>query len=246
MKKIVLLVMTLNEIDGVRYIMPKIDKNLFSKILVIDGNSTDGTMEWLTSNSFDVFSQKRKGIRYGMLDGISTITGDYDFIITFSPDGNCDPMYLPKLCELINKGSSRIYYGSRYFDKGKSEDDDRITAFGNWLFTFLVNRIFRSNLSDAMVIYRAFDSKIIQDLSLDEEASYAFFESRLKTRIGWEPLMSIRAAKYKIPTTDLYVGEPKRIGGQRKLQIFRWGAAFFGQLFREIWYTPKSKWLNQT
>jgi len=239
MKKIILLIMTRNEIDGIKEILPRIDKELFSKVLVVDGFSNDGTVEWLEKNSVEVYRQERAGIRYGMMDGLNSIQEPYDFVITFSPDGNSDPEALFEMCDQINQGSSRIYYASRYLSGGKIDDDDFITAFGNWLFTKLINLIFKGNLTDAMVIYRAFDSKIIQDLCLTEEQSYSFFERILKTKIGWEPLMSVRAAKYKVKTKDFYAKEGVRIGGERKLQVIRWGLAFFGQLLRETWYTPK-------
>jgi hypothetical protein len=35
---------------------------------------------------------------------------------------------------------------------------------------------------------------------------------------------------------DLAVGEPERIGGDRKLQIIRWGLAYYFQFWRELWY----------
>ena len=41
-----LLLLTLNEIDGIKVVYPKINKNLFSKIVILDGGSTDGTIEW--------------------------------------------------------------------------------------------------------------------------------------------------------------------------------------------------------
>ena len=30
--------------------------------------------------------------------------------------------------------------------------------------------------------------------------------------------------------------EPVRIGGERKLQLWRWGAAYYTQFWRELWY----------
>jgi hypothetical protein len=48
--------------------------------------------------------------------------------------------------------------------------------------------------------------------------------------------MSVRAAKAGKRITEVAVGEPERIGGNRKLQIFRWGAAYYFQFWRELWF----------
>ncbi len=39
-----LIILTLNEIDGVKNILQKIDQKLVNVILVVDGGSTDGTI----------------------------------------------------------------------------------------------------------------------------------------------------------------------------------------------------------
>ena len=57
-KTITLLLPTLNEIVGFKAIFPKIDTNLFDKILVIDGGSTDGTVEY--ASQFYLVTQKKK------------------------------------------------------------------------------------------------------------------------------------------------------------------------------------------
>ena len=46
---------------------------------------------------------------------------------------------------------------SRYKDNAKSYDDDLITGFGNWLFRFLINILYKSKLTDPMVIYRSYE-----------------------------------------------------------------------------------------
>ncbi len=48
--------------------------------------------------------------------------------------------------------------------------------------------------------------------------------------------MGIRAAKRKLKMTDIPGDEPPRIGGERKLQPFRWGAAHIWQIVRELFF----------
>ena len=117
-----------------------------------------------------------------------------------------------------------------------SEDDDLVTGFGNWLFTRTVNLLHGGNYTDAMVIFRAFHKQLIYDLDLDKDESYILPEKLFGTVISWEPLMAVRAAKRRLRIAEVAVGEPLRIGGKRKLQILRWGAAYYFQFWRELWY----------
>ena len=57
--KFTLVLMTLNEIQGCKKIVPRIDKSLFSQLLVIDGGSQDGTIEYLKNNGFEVVIQEK-------------------------------------------------------------------------------------------------------------------------------------------------------------------------------------------
>jgi len=228
-----LLALTLNEIDGVKAIMPLINRSWFEQILVVDGGSTDGTIEWCRAMGFQVYVQKRRGIRFAYLEVLPHIQGDT--ILTISPDGNCPVEAIPALLAKIRQGYDLVI-GSRYLGEAKSQDDDIVTAFGNWLFTATVNLLHGGRYTDAMVIYRAFRRDLIYELDLHKEESYHLPETLFGTIISWEPLMSVRAAKRKMKIAEIGVGEPPRIGGERKLQILRWGAAYYFQFWRELWY----------
>ena len=241
MKQIVLVLTTLNEIDGVRSIIPLIDRGLFRKIIVLDGNSSDGTVEFCRGENLEVLIQSKAGFRNGMYEMIDHLSEfDLDYIITFSPDGNCDPGTLKSFVGECD-GVSDLVIGSRYKDGAKSLDDDIITAFGNFFFTRLTNLLFKSKFTDVFSIYRAFKPNLIEALYLRDERSFLPMERFFRTKIGWEPLMSFRAARMKCVINEVAVGEPPRIGGKRKLQIIRWGGAFLIQLIREVWYRPEQR-----
>ena len=91
-----------------------------------------------------------------------------------------------------------------------------------------------SKYTDAMVIYRAYPKKLIYDLDLDKDSSYSFEEKLFRTKISWEPLLSIRAAKRRLQVVDIPGDEPAREGGERKLQVLKWGAAYMFEIWREI------------
>lgn len=228
--KTTLVALTLNEIDGVRAILPRIPSGLFDQVLVLDGGSTDGTVEWARAHGFAVYVQKQPGIRFAYQEALPLIAGDV--IVSISPDGNCDPAVLPRLVDKMREGYDLVI-GSRYLDGARSEDDDLVTAFGNWLFTRTVNVLYGSRYSDVMVIYRAFRKSLVYELGLDRDGSYTLPERLFRTVISWEPLMSVRAAKYGKRIGEVPAGEPPRIGGERKLQVLRWGAAYYFQIWKE-------------
>ena len=229
--KTTLLVMTLNEIEGMKVIMPQIQKNWCDQIIVVDGGSTDGTIEWAREHGYFVFVQKRLGFRHAYNEVLPYVTGD--IIITFSPDGNSISELIPPLIEKMKEGYDMVI-ASRYLGNAKSEDDDMVTGFGNWLFTRTVNLLHGGRYTDAMVIFRAYRKQIVYDLDLDKEEGYTLAEKLFRTRISWEPLLSVRAAKRKLRVAEIPGDEPPRIGGERKLKVLQWGAAFYFQFIREV------------
>ncbi len=232
--KVTLLIPTLNEIDGMRAIMPLIKKEWCDQIIILDGKSTDGTIEYAKKQGYFVYVQKNPGIRQGYMEVLPYIEGDV--ILTFSPDGNSIPEIIPELIEKMKEGYDMVIV-SRYLEGAKSDDDDIITGFGNWLFTKTINVLHGGHYTDAMVIYRAYKKDLIYSLDMDKDESYSTPERLFRTKIGWEPLLSVRAAKRKLKVTEIPGDEPPRIGGERKLQIIKWGGALYLQVLLEkfIW-----------
>jgi len=232
--KTTLLVMTLNEIDGMKAIMPKINRAWVDQIIVVDGGSKDGTIEWSREQGYEVYVQKKRGFRHAYCEVMPLVQGDV--LLTFSPDGNSVPELIPVLLDKMREGFDMVI-ASRYLGDAKSEDDDPITAFGNWLFTKTVNILHGGSYTDAMVIYRAYKKQMVYDLDLMDEGAYRTPEKLFFTKISWEPLLSVRAAKRRLRITEIPGDEPARIGGERKLQIVRWGCAYFFQFLREkLWW----------
>jgi glycosyltransferase involved in cell wall biosynthesis len=227
---VTLLIPTLNEIDGMKAIMPQIQRSWVDQILVLDGGSTDGTAEWAREHGYEVYVQKQAGIRQGYMEALPLVRGDV--LLTFSPDGNSVPELIPALLAKMAEGYDMVI-ASRYLGPAKSQDDDWLTGFGNWLFTRTVNLLNRGRYTDAMVIYRAYRKQLIYDLELDQDRWYRLPERLFSCRISWEPMLSFRAAKRGLRVTEIPGDEPPRIGGERKLRVFRWGASYYYQFLRD-------------
>lgn len=226
-----LLIPTLNEIEGMKEIMPRIRRDWVGQILIVDGGSSDGTAEYARENGYQTIIQNRKGLRHSYIEAMEHIEGD--IVITFSPDGNSVPELIPGLVEKMAQGYDMVIV-SRYAEGAKSHDDDAITSFGNWMFTSLINLLYGSRYTDAMVMFRGWKKDIFRKLDLDKEESYLTEEKLFCTKVGVEPLLSVRAAKKKLNCADIPGDEPARIGGERKLKIIQWGSAYMFEVIREL------------
>jgi len=87
--------------------------------------------------------------------------------------------------------------------------------------------------TDAMGIYRAYRTRLIQDLELDKDRWHRTPEKLLFTRISWEPLLSARAARRKLKIAEIPGDEPARYGGKRKAADHSVGAAYYFQFIRD-------------
>lgn len=228
-----LLVITLNEVEGMKVIMPRIKPEWLDQILIVDGGSTDGTIEWAREHSYHIYIQKQPGFRHAYVEVLPHIEGD--IVITFSPDGNCIPELIPNLIAKMEEGYDMVIV-SRYLEDARSYDDDIITAFGNWFFTKTVDILHGGNYTDVMGIFRAYQKHLIYDLELNQEEGFKTAEQLFRTKISWEPLLSVRAAKRKLKIGEIPGDEPKRIGGDRKLKVLKWGAAYYFQFLRERFF----------
>ena len=214
-------------------VMPRVKKEWVDQILVVDGRSTDGTAEYARQRGYDVHVQTGKGLRNAYQEAWPLIRGE--ITITFSPDGNCIPELIPSLIEKMKEGYDMVIV-SRYLNGAKSHDDNWITGFGNWLCTnILVNGLHGGRYTDVMGIYRAYRTRLFYDLDINKDEGY-LTEKVWFTNIGCEPLISTRAAKRKLKVAEIPGDEPKRLGGETKLQLIQWGGALFSQVIRELWY----------
>ena len=221
---VIVFVLTLDEIDGISEVMPKIKKEWADKIILVDGGSTDGTIEKAKELGFEVIHQKNKG--EGNACRVGTDATDSDFVMFFSPDGNDVPEDIPKLIQKT-KEDYDIVHISRFGKNSISDDANWLDRFGNNMFTFLVNTFFGGNYTDALNGFRIIKRSLWNELKTD--AQYLNIEQQT----------CIRLAKLKIPIFEIDGREPKRIGGERKMRPLTTGAQLSYQIIKEF---VKWKW----
>jgi len=218
-RTIALLLPTLNEVQGLKAMLPQIDRSLVDDIIVIDGRSRDGTVEYAMAAGLTVVSQLRPGLQHAIFDVGRSLP--HDCVIEFSPDGNCKVEQLPDLVAKIHEGYDHVVV-SRYLDHAVSEDDHLITAFGNWMFSRLMRPLANFAITDALNIYRGYRREILLDPDFD-------FYMRGPVL---EPLITGMCALRGCSATEIPGDEPVRIGGVTKRSILYNGTMILLMIFR--------------
>ncbi len=218
--KITLFIPILNEIEGLKIILPRIHKEWVDEILFVDGGSIDGSREYLEGQGYRVIRQKGKGLEDAYWECFAAASGDV--IIAFSPDNNSIPELIPAMVKKIYEGYDLVI-ASRYLDGAKSDDDDFVTAFGNWFFTRLLNFLYGGHYTDVNVMYRAFKKELVETLAI-EKKNFPVLEQQLM----------IRSLKHRLKIVEIPGDEPKRIGGVRKLRIWYNGSAILYTMLKEL------------
>jgi glycosyltransferase involved in cell wall biosynthesis len=105
----------MNECENVRLLLPRLKsilerEKLTYEILVIDGNSTDGTREAAAELGARVLPERRRGYAGALTTGLAEAQGDY--ILTLDADMSHEPDFVTKMWRARGKGD--IVVASRY------------------------------------------------------------------------------------------------------------------------------------
>jgi len=223
--KITLVIPTLNEIEGLKITIPRIDKSLFEEILVIDAKSTDGSVEYIQNQeNIKLVTQKSSGLTGAMVEAINLVKTDY--VVEFSPDNNCTPEELACIVEKLKEGYD-IVVVSRYLGDAVSEDDTLITGIGNWFFSKMIRYLGNYPITDALTMFRGYKVDIVRD---------KLFKKYLSTGHIFEPLISAYGNLMNFKYIEIPGTEHKRIGGEaitdNKLNVIKAGISISIMIFR--------------
>ena len=228
--KIGLVLLTYNEIDGVRALFDRIALDAFDEGMAVDGGSTDGTLEFFAEKGFPVVEQQsRKG--RGEAFRLAFQNSDADALVFFSPDGNEDPADVVKFRPLLEQGNDMVI-ASRMMKGAKNEEDDQILKFRKWAnqtFNRMANWTWnRSSLvTDTINGYRGITRQAWDRLCLDATDYFIEYQS------------SIRSFKLGLKVKEFPTQEGSRIGGESYAYSLPTGLRFLKGYFREL-YLGKS------
>jgi glycosyltransferase involved in cell wall biosynthesis len=208
-QRVSVVIPAMNEADNLRFIIPLLPA-VVDEVILVDGRSTDGTVEVARRlfPSVRVLEQIGEGKGNALTEGLRAATGD--IIVMLDADGSADPGEIPRFLEALEQGS-QFAKGTRFAPGGGSQDITRLRRAGNAALTRLVNLLFRTKYSDLCYGYNAFLAECLPHLNVDCNG----FEV--------ETLINVRLAKAGLRVTEVPSFEHARISGRSNLKAARDG-----------------------
>ncbi len=220
-----LVLLTLDEIDGVRQLVPRLPRDCADEIIAVDGGSTDGTREFLAEHGIRVCLQARRGRGEAFRVGVASAAGDC--LVFFSPDGNEALGDIPKLFAAL-EGGADMAIASRFLPGARNEEDGLVLPWRKWVnqaFTFLANLIWnrsRTYVTDAINGFRG----------VRRSAFLVFAPQSIGYTIEYE--MTIQAMRSHARLVEIPTCEGQRLGGVTKGPSWPTGVAFLRFFLGEV------------
>jgi glycosyltransferase involved in cell wall biosynthesis len=210
---------TLNEAGNILEAVTTIEKELAypKEIIVVDGNSTDGTIEIVKDTNFcKLIIEPRRGYGIALRTGMKNAKGN--IIVMVDGDGTYEVKHINRLLERMVEKDADMVLATRMFDPKKAMG---FTNFiGNKIITLIYDFFYSQLLSDTQSGFRAISHEAIDNVPL-VEGDMAFATEMLVqfAKVGYNMV--------EIPTTY----KPRKYG-KTKLKPFKSGIEIFSTIFK--------------
>jgi glycosyltransferase involved in cell wall biosynthesis len=217
--QVTVVIPTLNEAENLAHVLPRIPEWVH-EVLIVDGNSTDGTPEVALQllPQVRIVQQPGRGKGNALRAGFASATGDV--IVMLDADGSMDPGEIPLYVGALLAGAD-MAKGSRFLQGGGTRDMPFYRKWGNGSFVNLVNVLFGGKYSDLCYGYCAFWRRLVPTLALDCDG----FEV--------ETVLNVRALRARWRIAEVPSFEAPRVHGTGRLRTIPDGWRVLKSIFRE-------------
>lgn len=222
--KVTLVILTYNEIVGLRELFARIPFDSVHEAFAVDGGSKDGTLEFFREHNFPVHIQTTRGRGDAFRLAFEKATGDA--LLFFSPDGNEDPRDIPKFGPLLEAGNDMVV-ATRMVPGAHNEEDDQLFKWRKWAnnaFNTMANLTWNRGrfVTDTINGFRAITKDAWKRLALDGPGYTIEYQS------------SIRAFKLGLKIAEFPTFEASRIDAREGSPSIHTGIAFLKMFFSEL------------
>lgn len=218
---ITVIVAAYNEEEGIAPTLCELKEVLNkSYLLVVDGNSSDGTLEIAKAHGADVLLQRGKGKGNAISQGLDHLNGNTNYVVFTDADYTYPARHIKEMVNVLNVNPEvGMVLGNRFSRVYESESDRNQFYVGNRILGF-VQRLFNGvKLNDPYTGLRLVRSELLKGW---KPRSDGFdIEAELNHRVG--------RSGYKI--VELPIKYRKRIG--KKKLGFRHGLKIFRRIIIE-------------
>jgi len=157
-----------NEIATLEELLARVEAvDVNKEVIIVDDFSTDGSRELLSSmNRSDlviVLHESNGGKGTALRTGFRRATGDY--VIVQDADLEYDPRDYVRLITEASKHDADVVYGTRF--AGPRPQMPFKNWVGNWVLTWLTNRLYGSSLSDMETCYKLIGRNVLADMTIE-------------------------------------------------------------------------------
>jgi len=227
-----IVLLTLNEIEGLKALWDRIPVSEFRQCFAVDGGSKDGTVEFLAEKGIPVVTQPIRG--RGVAFRCAAEASDAERLIFFSPDGNEDPADIVRLDDRLLDGA-RVAIARRFGPGAVNEEDGeviRLRARVNDTLSRIANGLFHQGQP------RVYDT--INGFRALRRADLLELQTTVK-RFPIEYQITIRSLSRGWRVDEVPTIEGSRIGGVRKASSWPVGVDHLKVLATEL---PNVRWLR--
>jgi len=211
---------TLNEAGNIREALDTIDRELaFPKeIIVVDGNSTDGTLEIVKDSNCRLIIEPKRGYGIALRRGMQAAKGDV--VIMVDGDGTYEFKHINRLLHRMMETDAELCMATRMYDPNKAMG--LFNFVGNKIITFCFNMLYKQNLSDTQSGFRAISHSAIEKVNFQE------------TDMAFATEMLVRFAKKGFKMVEFSSTYKNRKYGKTKLRRFSSGIEIFTAMLKGL------------
>ncbi len=213
-----------NEEHSLPVVLEALQKIGIDDVLVIDGKSTDRTIEVAKDFGANVVLQTGNGKGNAVCQVFCNGYLDVDAVVLLDADGSMRPEEIPLLVEKLASGAD-VAKGSRFIEGGHSEDLSLVRKCGNLLFLSLVKLFWRADYTDLCYGYAIFRKETVKKLA-------AILKSQ---NFEIETEVYIKARKLGLKVAEVPSVELKRKHGKSNLNAFTDGFRILKTIIREMY-----------